>query len=80
MSELPNGIRERVRVNSDQIEKLWTNKASKESVVSLTKEFDGLRKDMKEEVSGLRRVLLGVAGAWVFGTIMFLIAALEFAH
>lgn len=73
-----NGLKERVVVNTDQIEKLWKDKASKESVERLRQDIAELRKDTKEEVSGLRKVLISVTAAWLFGTAMFLIAALEF--
>ena len=74
-----NGLKERVNANTRQIDRLWDEKASKESVSSLTQDIRLLRADTKDEVSGLRKVLISVTAAWLFGTVMFLIAALEFA-
>ena len=65
----------------EQIEKraetLDEKKASKESVASIKEDILDLRAEMKDEVKGLRRVLLGVAGAWLFGTISFMIAVFQ---
>lgn len=74
----PNGIRATVDAQGREIGRLWEEKATKESMEALRVEVRDLRKDLKEEVSGLRKVLIGVAAAWLFGTLMFLIAALEF--
>jgi hypothetical protein len=75
---MQNGLRERVNRNSKEIDRLWEKTASKESVDNLRQEIRDLRTDTKGEVGGLRKTLIGVSAAWLFGTFMFLIAALEF--
>lgn len=75
-----NGIRAKVEHQGQEIGRLWTEKASAESVQNLQRDVRDLRADMKDEVGGLRKTLLVVAGAWLFGTLMFLIAALEFVQ
>ena len=80
MSEPRNGLSAKVEANTGQIGRLWDEKASRESVTTLHQDLRDLRGDLKEEVGGLRRTLIIVSGTWLFGTITFLIAALELAR
>lgn len=76
----PHALRAMIDDQGREIERIWNDKASKESVDNLKTIVQELRTDMREEVGGLRKTLLVVSGAWLFGTLMFLLAALEFTQ
>lgn len=59
----------------DDVVKLEAGKASTESVTTIQAAI----KDLKEEVAGLRRVLIVTALTWAIGTGTFLVAVLALA-
>ena len=65
---------ENIEKRADNLERV---KASKESVTALKEDIQDLKTEVKDEVKGLRRVLIGVAAAWLFGTISFMIAVFQ---
>lgn len=59
-----------------QIQDLWNQKASTESLLHIREKVE----EATDEVKGLRRVLVGTAVAWLVGSGGFLVAVLQLAH
>lgn len=68
-----NGLVARVEYLDREVDRLWKMKASKEVQDRIREDIS----EMKEEVRGLRRVLIVTAVSWAGGSAGFLIAVLQ---
>lgn len=80
MSDISNGLRERVNFHTEQIHDLQRDKASKESVTAVEQDVREIKESNKELRDGFRSLQVSILVGcvlWALGSAAFLVGVLQ---